>query len=316
MVTTLDFEKSIAELEAKLRELSHLSSDNQIDIAAEITRLDGKIRKLLQQTYNNLTPWQKVQVARHPERPHFCDYVKQLITDYTPLAGDRLFGEDAAICGGIGRFNGRSVMILGHEKGHDTDARVFHNFGMPKPEGYRKARRLIDMAGRFKLPIITLVDTAGAHPGIEAEERGQAEAIARCTEAMLISPVPIITVITGEGGSGGAIAIAAANDVIMLEHSVYSVISPEGCASILWRTADKREEAASAQKLTAQDLLAVRVIDQIIPEPLGGAQRHPTEAIRRTGEIIEKRLGYYQSFTNDKLKSHRQQKFLKMGQLI
>lgn len=316
MVTTLDFEKSIAELEAKLRELSHLSSDGQIDIAAEITRLDGKIRKLLQQTYNNLTPWQKVQVARHPERPHFCDYIEQLVTDYTPLAGDRVFGEDAAICGGIGRINGRSIMIIGHEKGHDTDTRVFHNFGMPKPEGYRKARRLIEMAGRFGLPIITLVDTAGAHPGIEAEERGQAEAIARCTEAMLISPVPIITVITGEGGSGGAIAIAAANDVIMLEHSVYSVISPEGCASILWRTADKREEAASAQKLTAQDLLALHIIDQIILEPLGGAQRHPSEAIHRTGEVIEKRLGYYQSFTADKLKSHRRQKFLKMGQSV
>ena len=314
MVTPLDFEKPIAELEAKLRELSHLSSDGKLNIAAEVARLDTKIKKLLQGTYAELTPWQKVMVARHPERPHLSDYLKHLIEDYVPLAGDRLFGEDAAICGGLGRFKGRSVVVMGHEKGHDTESRIHHHFGMPRPEGYRKAQRLIKLAGNFNLPIISFVDTAGAHPGIEAEERGQSEAIARSTEAMLNAPVPVVAVVTGEGGSGGAIAIAAANDVLMLEHSIYSVITPEGCASILWRSADKKEEAAAAQKLTAQDLHALGIIDTIIPEPLGGAQRHPSEAIRRVGEAIDKALSKYQTFSRDKLKTHRQQKFLHMGQ--
>jgi acetyl-CoA carboxylase carboxyl transferase subunit alpha len=314
MVTPLDFEKSIAELEAKLREFSHLSSDGKIDIAVEVTRLQTKISKLLQQTYDHLTPWQKVQVARHPERPHFTDYVKHLIEDYVPLAGDRLFAEDPAICGGLGRFRGQAVMVMGHEKGHDVDSRLYHNFGMPRPEGYRKVRRLVALAGQFHLPILSFVDTAGAHPGVEAEERGQAEAIARSTEAMLNATVPIIAIITGEGGSGGAIALAAANEILMLEHSVYSVISPEGCASILWRTADKKEEAAAAQKLTAQDLLALGIIDHIIPEPLGGAQRHPLETIQRVGNAIEKELLKYQDWTGETLKSHRYQKFLTMGQ--
>lgn len=315
MVTALDFEKHIAELEGKLRELRHLTSDSRIDIASEIKRLETKIARLLSQTYQKLTPWQKVQVARHPDRPHFKDYVEALIDDFVPLAGDRYYGEDSAILGGLGTFRGQSVVVLGHEKGSDTESRLKHNFGMPRPEGYRKARRLMDLADRFSLPLLTFVDTAGAHPGKEAEERGQAEAIARCIEKLLDLSVPVLSVITGEGGSGGAIALAVANEVLMLEHSVYSVISPEGCASILWRTADKKEDAASAQKLTAQDLKALGVADSIITEPLGGAHRSPFSAIQAVGDALEKRLETYDQDPDRQydLKQSRQEKFLAMG---
>lgn len=316
MVTPLDFEKPIAELESKLRELRHLSSNGEIDIAAEVKRLETKITRLLSQTYQKLSPWQKVQVARHPERPHFTDYIEALIDDFVPLAGDRAFADDLAIMGGMGTFRGRSVIIMGHEKGADTQSRLNHNFGMPRPEGYRKAQRLMDLADRFSLPLLTLVDTAGAHPGKEAEERGQAEAIARCIEKLLSLCVPVLSVITGEGGSGGAIALAVGNEVFMLEHSVYSVISPEGCASILWRTADKKEEAASAQKLTAQDLKTLGVADLIIQEPLGGAHRSPLSAIEAVGDALEKSLKHYDqsAATGSDLRRLRREKFLKMGQ--
>lgn len=315
MVTPLDFEKPIAELESRLRELQHLSSDESLNIANEVSKLETKVQKLLAQSYAKLTPWQKVQVARHPERPHLCHYLEGLIQDFMPLAGDRLFGEDLALIAGVGTFRGRSVMVMGHEKGSDTEERVRHNFGMPRPEGYRKARRLMDLADRFNLPILTFVDTAGAHPGLEAEERGQSEAIARCIEALLQVKVPVLSVITGEGGSGGAIAIAVANEIFMLEHSVYSVISPEGCASILWRTSDKKEEAAAAQKLTAQDLKQMGVIDTIIPEPLGGAHRSPASAIKAVGDALEKSLKAYPVGVQGCQKKRRE-KFLAMGQSL
>jgi acetyl-CoA carboxylase carboxyl transferase subunit alpha len=313
MAITLDFEKPIAELESKLAELRHLSSAGEVNIEKEIKRLQDKTKKFLQKAYQSLTPWQKVQVARHPERPHTSDYLSQLITDFTPLAGDRNFAEDEAIIGGLGRFRGQPVVVMGHEKGKDTELRIKHNFGMPRPEGYRKAARLMQLADRFKLPLITFVDTAGAHPAIEAEERGQSEAIARCLEVSAAINVPILTTVIGEGGSGGAVALAFANVILMLEHSIYSVISPEGCASILWRTRDKKEEAAAAQKLTAQDLKQLGVIDSIIPEPLGGAQRGSLAMIQAVGDVLEKALKPYLKMEGKTIREQRRLKFLAMG---
>jgi acetyl-CoA carboxylase carboxyl transferase subunit alpha len=313
MRTFLDFEKPIAELEAKVEELRHLSNDGDLNIADEVGRLQVKTEKLLRQTYGKLGAWQKVQVARHPQRPHGLDYIKRLIPDFTPLAGDRLFGEDLAIVGGLGRFRGQSVVVLAHEKGHDTNSRVKHNFGMARPEGYRKARRLMQLADRFRLPVITLVDTAGAYPGIDAEARGQAEAIARAVESCLEITVPLVSVIIGEGGSGGAIALAAGNRVLMLEHAVYSVISPEGCASILWRSGDQAQEAAEALRLTAQDLLKLAVIDDIVPEPLGGAHREPEATIDAVGTAIEAALAPLVARTGAELRAERRAKFLDMG---
>lgn len=312
-MSKLDFEKPILDLEAKIAELHHVSSDDKLNIADEISRMQTKADRLLQQTYSKLTPQQKVQVARHQDRPHFCDYIKGFIEDYTPLAGDRLFAEDQALPGGIGRFRGRSCVIMGHEKGNDTESRIKHNFGMARPEGYRKAQRLMKMAEQFKMPVITLVDTAGAYPGVGAEERGQAEAIARSIETCLTLKVPIISVIIGEGGSGGAIAIAAADRVYMLEHSIYSIISPEGCASILWRSASHADDAAAALKLTAEDLYGLRLIDGIIPEPVGGAHRHKEETIESVAIQIEKALNQVTPWDGDKLKQSRWDKYLKMG---
>src|SRR5215217_4159699 len=279
MLTYLDFEKPIAELETRVAELRETASAGDIDIDAEVGRLEAKSNKLLRDTYAKLTPWQKAQVARHPQRPHFKDYIAGLAEDFLPLAGDRAFADDPAILGGLATINGHRVMLIGHEKGDDTASRLQHNFGMAKPEGYRKAIRLMNLADRFGLPVLTLVDTPGAFPGVQAEERGQAEAIARSTEQCLELKVPLIAAIVGEGGSGGAVALAAANRVLMFEHAVYSVISPEGCASILWRTADKAEDAAEAMKITASDLQALGVVDRVIDEPLGGAQRDPDGAI-------------------------------------
>jgi acetyl-CoA carboxylase carboxyl transferase subunit alpha len=310
----LDFEKPIAELEGKIEDLRHLSDDGEINIADEVEKLQGKVDRLLRQTYGKLSAWQKTQVARHPDRPHFQHYIQALVEDFTPLSGDRLFAEDHAIVGGIGRFRGYSVMVIGHEKGSDITSRVKHNFGMARPEGYRKAQRLMRMAERFGLPIISLVDTAGAYPGIGAEERGQAEAIARSIETCLNVEVPLLSVIIGEGGSGGAIALAAANRVYMLEHSIYSVISPEGCASILWRSADQAQEAAEALRLTAQDLLRLAVIDDIIPEPLGGAHRGGKMTINAVGDKLEAGLRELLRLNGPQLKQARRQKFLDMGQ--
>ncbi len=315
MSVVLDFEKPIGELESKLSELRHMASTGEMNITPELRRLQDKTNKLLEKTYKSLTPWQKVQVARHPERPHTTNYIDKLITDFTPLAGDRTFGEDTAIVGGLGKFRGHSVVVMGHEKGRDTDLRIKHNFGMPRPEGYRKAARLMQLADRFNLPILTFVDTAGAHPGIDAEERGQSEALARCLEVSATVKVPILTTIIGEGGSGGAIALAFANVVMMLEHSIYSVISPEGCASILWRTRDKKEEAAIAQKLTAQDLKKFGMIDTIIPEPLGGAQRNPSTVIDAVGDALEKALKPFRSLDGKTICARRRAKFLSMGRI-
>ena len=309
----LDFEKQIQDLEKKIKELSKMSKGNGVDIVGEVSTLQKKVDKLLGDTYKKLTPWDKVQVARHPDRPHFLDYIKELIEDFTELSGDRLFGEDAAIVGGIGTFRGQSVVILGQEKGHDIKTRMRHNFGAPRPEGYRKAQRLMRLADQFQLPLITLIDTAGAYPGIDSEERGQAEAIARSIDTCLSLSVPIISCVIGEGGSGGAIAIATGNRILMLEHSIYSVISPEGCASILWRSADKKKEAAEAQKLTAQDLLGFKLIDQVISEPLGGAHRNPKKAIESVGNSIEQALKELKNFTPKQLIARRRQKFLEMG---
>ncbi len=309
----LDFEKPIAELEGKIEELRHLSDTGDMNIAEEVAKLQAKAERMLRQTYSRLTPWQKTQVARHPERPHFSDYVSRLVEDFTPLAGDRLYGEDRAIIGGIGRFRGYSCMWIGHEKGHDTASRVKHNFGMARPEGYRKAQRLMRMAERFSLPVVTLVDTAGAYPGIGAEERGQAEAIARSIEVCLDIKVPVITVVIGEGGSGGAIALAAGNTVFMLEHSVYSVISPEGCASILWRSGDYAREAAEQLKLTAQDLERLKVIDRVVEEPLGGAHRNHATTIDSLGALLEQELLDLVKLDGPKLKQRRRDKFLEIG---
>lgn len=314
MNTFLDFEKPIAELEGKIKELRHLSDDGELNIVDEVSRLQSKAERLLKQTYSKLTPWQKTLVARHPDRPHFCDYVDALIDDFSPLAGDRSFGEDCAIVGGLGRFRGYSAVIMGHEKGAGTEGRVRHNFGMARPEGYRKAVRLMDLAERFNLPIITLVDTPGAYPGIGAEERGQSEAIARSIQKCIDVRVPMISVIVGEGGSGGAIALAAANHVAMLENAVYSVISPEGCASILWRSADKAQDAADALKLTAQDLLKMSIVDSIIPEPIGGAHRAPEGVIESVGDEIEKALRSLISVSGGELRARRREKFMAIGQ--
>lgn len=309
----LDFEKPIIELENKISELRHVSSDSDVNIADEITRMQTKADRLMQQAYGKLSAVQKVQVARHAERPSFNDYIRGFITDFTPLAGDRNFAEDHALPGGLGRFEGRSCIIIGHEKGQDTQSRIKHNFGMARPEGYRKAQRLMSMADQFQLPIITLVDTKGAYPGMGAEERGQSEAIAKSIEKSLRVNVPIISVIVGEGGSGGAIAIAVADKVYMLEHSVYSVISPEGCASILWRSASHADEAATALKLTAQDLDSLGLIDGIIKEPIGGAHRHKEETIARVGQQISSALQDLTPWDNQKMIQKRREKFLALG---
>jgi acetyl-CoA carboxylase carboxyl transferase subunit alpha len=310
----LDFERPIHDLESKIRELRHLSDDGQIDIATEVTRMQSKIDRLLRQTYKDIAPEQILKVARHPERPHFLDYVKALVTDFTPLAGDRLYAEDAALIGGIGKFNGRPAVIMGQEKGHDTESRIHHNFGMPKPEGYRKAQRLAKLAEQFNLPIISMVDTAGAYPGVEAEERGQSEAIARSIDVFLGVETPIVSTIIGEGGSGGAIAIAAADKILMLEYSVYSVISPEGCASILWRSAEYAKNAAAALRLTARDLEELGVIDQIIEEPLGAAHRNREETFHRVSAAIEASLVELSPLSGAELRRKRADKFLAMGQ--
>jgi len=290
MLSYLEFEKPVAELDQRITELRAASAHDDVDISSEIARLEARSAELLERTYAGLTPWQKTQVARHPARPHFRDYVEQAFDEFVPLGGDRAYGDDQAILGGFARLGERRVMLIGHEKGHDTATRIRHNFGMGKPEGYRKAIRLMDMAGRFGLPVVTLVDTSGAFPGIEAEERGQAEAIARATEACLALPVPMVAVIVGEGGSGGAVALASAERVLMLEHAVYSVISPEGCASILWRTAEKAPEAAEAMKVSAQELARLGVIDRIVPEPMGGAHRNPAAVAVTLGEVLGEEL--------------------------
>ena len=309
----LDFERPVAELEGKIEELRRLSTTGELNIADEVGRLQSSADRLLRQTYSRLTPWQKVQVARHPERPHCRDYIEGLITDFVPLAGDRAFAEDAAIIGGIGRFRGRSILVLGTEKGADTEGRLKHNFGMGRPEGYRKARRLMRLADRFGLPVLTLVDTAGAYPGIDAEARGQAEAIARAIETCLDIKVPFVAVVIGEGGSGGAIALAAGNTVLMLEHAIYSVISPEGCASILWRSAEHAAEAAEALRLTAEDLQRLGIVDRIVGEPLGGAQRAPKAAVAQLGEAVDEALQPLLSVDGDALRLKRREKFLAMG---
>ena len=313
MQTYLDFEKPVAELEARVAELKETASAGEIDLDPEIGRLESKSSKLLRDTYSKLTPWQKAQVARHPERPHFKDYVAGLTSDFIPLAGDRSFSDDPAIIGGLATIGKRKVLLMGHEKGDDTASRLRHNFGMAKPEGYRKAIRLMQLADRFGLPVVTLVDTPGAFPGVEAEERGQAEAIARSTEECLKLKVPLIAVIVGEGGSGGAVAIAAANRVLMFEHAIYSVISPEGCASILWRTADKAADAAEAMRITAQDQQALGVIDRIVPEPLGGAHRDPGAAIASLKEAILEELSGCSALGGDELLKQRRAKYLSMA---
>ena len=314
MISYLEFEKPVAALEARIAELRQAASGGEIDIAAELRRLEAKSDELLRSTYAALTPWQKTQVARHPMRPHFVDYVASMFDDFMPLGGDRLYGEDQAIVGGPARLDGRKIMLIGHEKGHDTASRIRHNFGMGKPEGYRKAVRLMELAGRFALPVVTLVDTSGAFPGVEAEERGQAEAIARSTEACLGLPVPMVAAIVGEGGSGGAVALASAERVLMLEHAVYSVISPEGCASILWRTADKAAEAAEAMKVTAQDLLALKVIDRIVPEPVGGAHRDPAAMAATLKATILEELAGLDGHSPDQLRAARAERFLRIGE--
>lgn len=309
----LDFEKNIFEIESKIESLKYLAQSEDVDISQEVSRLQQKLEKQVKSSYSNLTPWQKSQVARHPQRPHCLDYVNALIEDFTPLCGDRLFTDDEAMIGGIGRFKNISVVVLGQEKGHDIESRVKYNFGMAKPEGYRKAQRLMDLADKFNMPVICFVDTSGAFPGVEAEARGQAEAIASSIQKCLQIKAPIVSVVIGEGGSGGAIAIATANRVLMLEHSIYSVISPEGCASILWRSADKVKEATEALKLTAQDLRKLGVIDEIIAEPLGGAHRDPQAAIERVGDSILKHLKELLPQSGDELKKRRTEKFLRMG---
>src|SRR6187200_3144599 len=313
MLTYLDFEKPIAELEARVRELKETADSGEIDIQSEVEKLEAKASKLLNDTYAKLTPWQKAQVARHPERPHFKDYVAGIAEDFLVLSGDRAFGDDQAIIGGLARIDGRRVMLIGHEKGDDTASRLKHNFGMAKPEGYRKAIRLMQLADRFGLPVVSLVDTSGAFPGVQAEERGQAEAIARSTEQCLALGVPMIAAVVGEGGSGGAVAIAAANRVLMFEHAVYSVISPEGCASILWRTADKAADAAEAMKITASDLQALGVVDRVVEEPLGGAHRHPDVAMGELKHAIIEELDGCGALGPKELLAQRRAKFLAVG---
>ncbi|SCY54030.1 acetyl-CoA carboxylase carboxyltransferase subunit alpha [Novosphingobium aromaticivorans] len=313
MISYLEFEKPVAALEARIAELRETAQNGDIDIASEIRRLENKSAELLASTYKALTPWQKTQVARHPARPHFKDYVDAIFSDFMPLGGDRLYGEDQAIVGGFARLGTRRVMLIGHEKGNDTQSRIRHNFGMGKPEGYRKAVRLMEMASRFGLPVVTLVDTSGAFPGVEAEERGQAEAIARSTEACLALGVPMVATIVGEGGSGGAVALASAERVLMLEHAVYSVISPEGCASILWRTSERAADAAEAMKVTAQDLLALGVIDRIVREPVGGAHRDPDAACAALGNAIGEELDNLAGKSADELRALRAERFLRIG---
>lgn len=309
----LDFEKPVAELEGKIEELKHLSSSGSTNTADEVNKLQTRADKQLKQIYSKLSPWQKAQVARHPDRPHTTDYISYLLDDFIPLSGDRLYSEDEAIIGGIGRFQDRTIMIMGHERGHDTETRLKHNFGMARPEGYRKAQRLMKLAERFKLPIVTLVDTAGTYPGLGAEERGQAEAIAKSIETCLKVETPIISIIIGEGGSGGAIALAAANRVYMLEHAIYSVISPEGCASILWRSADQMKTAADSLKLTAQDLKELDIIDDIIPEPLGGAHRNSDQIKSNLSQAIAKSLNELDELDAKKLILDKKEKFTAMG---
>jgi acetyl-CoA carboxylase carboxyl transferase subunit alpha len=313
MMVYLDFEKPVAALEARILELQDAARDSDVDAGAEITKLRVKADKQLKDTYANLTAWQKTQVARHPERPHFKHYIEAMFEDFMPLAGDRAFGDDQAIIGGLGRLNGRRVMVIGHEKGDDTQSRLRHNFGMGKPEGYRKAIRLMELADRFGIPVVSLVDTSGAFPGIQAEERGQAEAIARSTEQCLALGVPMIACIVGEGGSGGAVALAAADRILMFQYAVYSVISPEGCASILWRTGDKAADAAQAMKMTADDLKALRIIDRIVPEPVGGAHRDHGMAAAALATAIDEELAALSGFSSKELLQQRRAKFLSMG---
>ncbi|GIX16315.1 MAG: acetyl-coenzyme A carboxylase carboxyl transferase subunit alpha [Rhodothalassiaceae bacterium] len=316
-MTFLDFEKPIAELEGRIRDLRKLADEGgAVDLSEDVARLEAKRDRLLRATYLKLTPAQKTKVARHPERPHFRDIIAKLFSDYLPLAGDRCFGEDRAIEGGLARFEGRSVVVIGHEKGASTEERIAHNFGMGRPEGYRKAVRLMDLAERFGLPVLTFVDTPGAYPGKGAEERGQAEAIARAIERMLRLKVPTVATIMGEGGSGGAVALAAADRVLMMEHAIYSVISPEGCASILWRTADKADAAAEALKITADDLSALGVIDAVVPEPLGGAHRDPETALATLGQTISEHLRALLATAPERLPALRREKFLQMGRAL
>ena len=314
MTVYLDFEKPVAALEARIQELEDTAGETEIDAASEIGKLRAKADKLLADTYAKLTPWQKTQVARHPERPHFKHFVANLFDDFLPLAGDRAFADDQAILGGLARLGDRRVVLIGHEKGDDTESRLRHNFGMGKPEGYRKAIRLMELADRFGLPVISLVDTSGAFPGVQAEERGQAEAIARSTEKCLQLGVPMISCIVGEGGSGGAVALAAANKVMMFEHAVYAVISPEGCASILWRTNDRAADAAQAMKVTAADLKSLGVIDSIVPEPVGGAHRDHAAASANLGKALSEALSELEKLNASEVKQQRHAKFLKMGQ--
>ena len=312
----LDFEKPVAELEAKIDELRSVDMSKSGDLGEEIGRLEAKAVDALREVYAQLSPWQKMQVARHPQRPHCLDFVKGLVEDFTPLAGDRKFGEDEAIVGGLGRFRGEPICLIGQEKGSTTEARLKHNFGMARPEGYRKAARLMELADRFGLPVIALIDTAGAFPGVDAEERGQAEAIARSTDACLALGAPNIAVIIGEGGSGGAVALATANRVLMLEHAIYSVISPEGAASILWRDSARAQEAASSMRITAQDLTRLGVVDAIVPEPLGGAHRDPEAAVRAAGEAIAANLEELHGFDAVSLRAQRADKFLAIGRRL
>ncbi len=313
MMVYLEFEKPVAALEARIIELQDAARESDVDVSAEIGKLRDKADKQLKDTYANLTAWQKTQVARHPERPHFKDFIASTFEDFMPLAGDRAFGDDQAIIGGLARLNGRRVMVIGHEKGDDTQSRLRHNFGMGKPEGYRKGIRLMELADRFGIPVVSLVDTSGAFPGIQAEERGQAEAIARSTEKCLALGVPMIACIVGEGGSGGAVALAAADRVLMFEYAVYSVISPEGCASILWRTGDKAADAAQAMKMTADDLKALRIIDRIVKEPIGGAHRDHALAAASLGKAIDEEIAALSAFSSKELLQQRRAKFLAMG---
>ncbi len=315
--TYLDFEKPIAELESKIEDLKSLKTeDSSVSIDDEVKLLEEKAKTALEETYAKLTPWQKTQVARHPERPHCLDYIEALIEDFVPLAGDRYYGEDKAIIGGVGRFRGRSVVVIGNEKGSDTETRLEHNFGMARPEGYRKAVRLMKLADKFGIPVITFVDTAGAYPGIGAEERGQAEAIARSIDCCLSSTVPIIAAVIGEGGSGGAVAIATANKVLMLEHAIYTVASPEAAASILWRDSARAQDAATNMKITAQDLAQMGIIDVIITEPLGGAHRDRTAIMRITGNMVERALREYDGMEGEDIREARRAKFLAMGRTL
>ena len=309
----LSFEKQISDLEGKIEELRHLSSGTDINIAEEIGKLQGAVSEELKSTYAQLSPWQKVQVSRHPERPHFQDIIKQLFECYTPLSGDRNFSEDNALTGGTAIFRGKSVIVIGIDKGKNTNDRILKNFGMARPEGYRKAVRLMELADKFFIPIIMFVDTAGAYPGQGAEQRGQAEAIARCIQKSLEIKVPTISIITGEGGSGGAVALAVANNTLMLEHSIYSVISPEGCSSILWRSADNADKAAEALKLTAQDMMRFKIIDEVIPEPIGGAHRNPETAINAIGNVLEKRLDTLLLKSKEEILKQKEDKYLNIG---